>query len=219
MSNRDLFGVAQFLKEYPGMSIQPFQGQELILKGEFAFIANPPTGPEIKDCYNLKISIPKVFPNALPMVREINEKIPRDGDYHINPDDTLCLGSPLRVLKKINENPSLSGFARGCLVPYLYAVSYKLKNGGDLYFGELAHGKQGIIDDYRDLLGLRTEEQVMEALRLIGMKKKIANKKPCPCNCGKRLGRCSFRHKLNSFRNLAPRYWFVNDVKNILIQQ
>jgi hypothetical protein len=219
MPNRDLFGVAQFLKEYPGMSIQPFQGQDVVLKGVFAFTANTPTGPEITDYYSLEISIPKKFPNALPIVREINGKIPRDGNYHINPDDTLCLGSPLRVLKKINENSDLSGFARGCLVPYLYAVSYKLINGGDLYFGELAHGKQGIIDDYRDLLGLRTEEQVMEALRLLGTKKKIANKKPCPCNCGNRLGRCSFRHKLNNFRNLASGSWFRNEVKNILMQQ
>lgn len=159
MSNRDLFGVGEFLKEYPGMSIQPFQGQDLVMKGVFALKANTQTGPEITDYYSLKISTPKKFPNALPKVREINEKIPRDGNYHINPDDTLCLGSPLRVLKKINESPSLSGFARGCLVPYLYAVSYKLINGGDLYFGELAHGKQGIIDDYRDLLGLKTKNR------------------------------------------------------------
>ncbi len=219
MLNQNLFGVAQFLKDYPGMSIQPFQGQDLVLKGVFAFTANTPTGPEITDCYSLEISIPKKIPKALPKVKEINEKIPRDGNYHINPDDTLCLGSPLRVLKKINENPSLSGFARGCLVPYLYAVSYKLINGGDLYFGELAHGKQGIIDDYRDLLGLRKEEQVIEALQCLGMKRKIANKKPCPCNCGNRLGRCSFRHKLNSLRNLAPRSWFENDMKNILMQE
>ena len=204
MSNRDLFGVAQFLKEYPGMSIQPFKGQDLVFKGVFAFTANTPNGLEISDCYSLKISIPKRFPIALPNVWEIAGKIPRNGDYHINPDDTLCLGTSLRILTKIKENPSLSGFAKSCLEPYLYAVSYKLKNGGELCFGELAHGKQGIIDDYRDLLGLRTEEQIMEALMLLGMKKRVANKKPCPCGCGNRLGDVLFA-KLNKF---GLQIWF-----------
>jgi len=216
MSSRNLFGVAQFLKVYPGMFIQPFQGQDLILKGEFAFKANPPNGPVIEDRYNLEISIPQKFPNAIPTVREINGQIPKKDYYHINYDGTICLGSPLRVLIKINENPDLCGFAMSCLVPYLYAVSYKLINGGNLCFGELAHGKQGIMDDYKELFGLSTEEQVIEVLRLLGMKKKIANKKPCPCKCGKRLGRCSFRKKLNYFRTLAPSYWFVNDMKNNL---
>lgn len=215
MPNRDSFGVTQLLNDYPGMSIQPSQGGDLILKGVFAFKAKPPTGSEITDYYSLEILTPKEFPYALPKVREINEKIPRDGNYHINPDGTLCLGSPLRILKKINEKPSLVGFAESCLVPYLYAVSHKLRNGGHFVFGELAHGDKGIIDDYRALLGLKTGEQVIEALRLLGMKKRIANKKSCPCKCGKRFGKCAFRYKLNNYRKIAPRSWFISELSNL----
>ena len=36
----------------------------------------------------------------------------------------------------------------------------------------------------------------------------VANKKPCPCGCGVRLGRCNKRFILNRYRNLAPRRWF-----------
>ncbi len=217
MSILDLFGIEQFLHDYPGMSLGPFHGEELVLKGEFAFSATPHNGSEITDSYSIEISIPKEFPNAVPTVTETSRKIPREGDYHINPDDTLCLGSPLRLLIEIRKNPDLVGFAENCLVPYLYSVSYKLENGGGFYIGELSHGRQGIIDDYLELFGLHNEKQIIRALQLLGMKRKLANKKPCPCGCGRRLGRCSFRNKLNKFRAIAPRHWFLNHLEKELM--
>lgn len=141
-------------------------------------------------------------------MKETGGKIPRGGDFHVNPDDTLCLGSPLRLLKIIYNYPSLNGFTNKCLIPYLSAVSYKLKNGGEFLFGELAHGKPGILDDYSILFELSQPSQVEQVIQLLGVKKRIANKKPCPCGCGKRLGVCSFRHKLEEFRKMAPAAWF-----------
>jgi hypothetical protein len=81
-------------------------------------------------------------------------------------------------------------------------------HGGDFVFGELAHGDQGIVDDYSAMLGLKERHQVTQAIHLLGLKKRLANKKPCPCGCGKRLGSCPFHHKLNEFRKMAPVSWF-----------
>jgi hypothetical protein len=87
------------------MSIKPSYGGELILKGKFRFRANVKNGLEIEDCYIIEISIPDTFPHALPKVKEIGGKIPRDGNHHVNSDQTLCLGSPLRLLKKNKCKP------------------------------------------------------------------------------------------------------------------
>jgi hypothetical protein len=178
-------------------------------------LAQPDGGVDISDSYHLQIVLPMAFPKELPKVTELERKIPSDGKHHINPDNTLCLGSPLRLLKKISEQPNLVGFAERCLVPYLYAVSNKLQTGGNFVFSELAHGEQGIIDDYLDLLGLNKREQVVQALTLLGMKRRIANKAHCPCGCGLRLGKCSFHMKFNQYRNLAERPWFRAHAKNI----
>jgi hypothetical protein len=210
-----LHGVLEFLKDYPGMSIGPSREGELILKGNFRFKANLRNGPVIEDSYTLEISITDRLPLVLPSVKETGNKIPRDGNHHVNPDHTLCLGSPLRLLGKINTKPNLIGFAENCLVPYLYAISHKIQNGGDFIFGELAHGEKGAIDDYIDLFGLKNREQVVNAINLLGIKKRLANKKPCPCGCGKRLGACSFHFKLNNFRKMAPKSWFSAHAKNI----
>jgi hypothetical protein len=176
MNSEDIYGIAPFLKDYPGMSLAPSRSSSIILKGTFAFAANPECSPEITDSYELQITIPETFPNALPTVKEIENRIPRDGKHHIERDDTLCLGSPIRILAKVSEQPSLVGFAETCIVPFLYAVSYKREHGGDFILGELAHGKKGIVDDYIELFGVKNREQVLQTLKLLGMKRRIANK-------------------------------------------
>ena len=201
-------GLDQFLKDYPQMSIKPTMDTSLIIEGKFWFSAETKAKPQITDCYALRIEVPAQFPSAVPKVTERENKIPRTGDFHVNPDGTLCLGSPLRILLKLSKNPSLSGFASDCLVPYLYAISHKLKFGGALPFGELAHGRDGELQDYLDLFGLTRPGQVYGALRFLGMKKRRANKQPCPCDCGKRLGRCRFNRIMRDFRKLAGRPWF-----------
>ena len=108
---------------------------------------------------------------------------------------------------------TLDGYAENCLVPYLFAISRKLKTGGPLPFGELDHGVDGLFADYMQLLGLKSREQLVYAFRLLGMKKRRANKLPCPCGCGIRLGRCKYNFRLREFRKVASRTWFRSRVK------
>ena len=190
------------------MSTAPSSDAGVRLRGKFRFKANVPDNGWVDDCYLLEIFIPTNFPPDFPKVQEVGGKIPRDGTFHVNSDGTLCLGSPLRLLKKINCAPYLISFTEKCLVPYLYAVSHKLRYGGKFVLGELAHGNQGILDDYSAIFGLKEKHQIKQAIKLLGLKKRIANKSLCPCGCGKRLGMCPFHHKLNEFRKMAPASWF-----------
>lgn len=211
----NLHGALEFLQEYPEMSFGPMKGTELLIKGTFKFTANSERNIKIADSYELRILVPEKFPYELPKVTELNNKIPRDFKHHVNPDDTLCVGSPLRIIMKLYKSPSLIRYAEECLIPYLYAVSHKLKYGGEFIFGELDHGEQGIIQDYTDILGLANPQQVTKALILLSIKKKAANKLPCPCECGKRLGSCRFHRKMNEMRKVAPRSFFINHVNNL----
>jgi len=208
-------GVWQFLKDYHGMSLGPSRGAAMVLKGTFSFSATPKGGKKITDSYQIEITIPAAFPRVLPSAKENGEKIPRNGKYHVNSDKTLCLGSPLRLLHKIAINPTLVGFAENCLVPYLYAVSNKLQNGEEFPFGELAHGEKGIIEDYLGIFRFKTRSQVNNALILLGTKRRIANKQPCPCECGRRLGGCPFHRTLNDYRKMTSRSWFKTHQNNL----
>lgn len=209
-------GLGQFLADYPQMIFRPRAGKPPILRGRFAFSATDRDAGEIEDAFELEIEIPPAFPQDVPRVAEIAGRIPRVVDHHVYPHDgKLCLGSPLRLLQLLAEDPTLTGFARNCLVPYLFAQSQKLA-GGDFTFGELSHGLSGILDDYVALFGVKEFRQAVEALRLLGMKKRRANKLPCPCGCLKRLGRCRFNTKLAAFRKVASRPWFRAERESIL---
>jgi|SRR5882724_2376444 len=208
-------GLREFLRDYPQMAIRPAAGEHLRLKGRFVFVAHHAKEGEVQDSFALQIDVPKSFPKDLPKVRETDGKIPRTGDYHVNSDGTLCLGSPLGLLVKISKSPSLNGFAENCLVPYLFAISRKLKVGGPLPFGELAHGSTGMLADYAHLFGLKCPERARYALQLLGMKKRRANKHLCPCNCGIRVGRCKFNFRLREFRALANRSWFRREFQSV----
>jgi hypothetical protein len=208
MPDFQALGLREFLRAHPKMALRPADGNELNIEGRFDFRARTEKYHEINDGYVLRIRVPSLFPRDVPAVYEVERRIPRNGHYHVNSDGTLCLGSRLRVLQKLARLPTLTGFSQNCLVPYLFAVSHKLTYGGDLPFGELAHGPAGELMDYLELFGLRTVEQARMVVQYLGMKERKANKLPCPCGCGRRLGRCRFNMKLREFRRLAERSWF-----------
>jgi hypothetical protein len=208
MSANGTPGLREFLRDYPLMALRPSADEHLRLKGRFVFLAHHAKEGEISDSFALQIDVPKAFPKDLPKVIETDGRIPRTGDFHIYSDGTLCLGSPISVLLKLSKSPTLFGFAENCLVPYLFAISRKLKSGGPLPFGELDHGSKGMLADYAQLFKLKLPEQARYAIQLLGMKKRCANKLPCPCGCSTRLGRCKFNARLQEFRALASRKWF-----------
>lgn len=211
--------LPQFLSAYPRMRLQPICGDVITLSGLFDFTATYTGLGTLMDSYHLRIDVLNGFPEVTPRVTEIGSRIPCAGEYHVNPDRTLCLGSPLRLRQKLSKRPTLCGFIESCLIPYLYAVSHKLAHGGAMVFNELRHGSPGKLDDYTELFGLKNHEQAVGALMLLGMKKRLANKWPCPCGCGKKLGACHLHKKLATFRRLASRSWFRREITPDMIKK
>ena len=92
------------------------------------------------------------------------------------------------------------------MIPYLYRYSY-LRTHGEAPFGDLEHGASGIREDLRLLLGRKRQSEVLPFVRLLGMRKRHANKERCPCGSGDRVGRRHHR-QLNRLRKRLGRYWF-----------
>ena len=199
----------KFLEGQPYMSIKPSKTDGLILEGDFSFSTRYKEYPNIDETYKIRIEILDNFPFDIPTVQELKEKIPRDGNHHVNPDKTLCLGSPIKLLYLLHKKPTMEGFVEYCLIPFLYAVSLKIKHDIDYVFGELSHGDEGIINDYSSMFDVKGKDEVQNILEMLCLNKRVANKKPCPCKCGNRLGKCFLRFKINAYRKLAPRSWYA----------
>ena len=179
--------IKEFQEEYPHFRVKHEIDCGLTLIGDFSFSAKLEGYQEISDSYSIRCSIPAKFPDKLPYVYEIGERIPNG--FHTFKGGSLCLGAPIRLKLILAEDPTLSGVFKNLILPYLYNHSYKEKFG-ELPVGDLAHGAPGLVYDYEKLFNLEGASACLGMIKLLGLKRRVANKKPCPCGSGKRLGKC-----------------------------
>jgi hypothetical protein len=72
-----------------------------------------------------------------------------------------------------------------------------------------------MLDDYVALFRMKNHHQAIETLLLLGLKKRVANKRGCPCGCGKRLGRCRYNARVREMRRVANLGWFRDEYREI----
>ena len=192
------------------MSLLPAHGTDTVFEGRLDYRAGPSGNVTIEDSYNLRVSVQADRPHGLPRVCEIGGRIAHTADNHINPDGSLCLGSPLHVRVEAGREPTLLAFIDRCVIPFLYAASQRAAGDEGFAFGELPHGESGLLQDYEEAFGVQGVEEVSKVLQLLAKKRRIGNKESCPCGCGCRLGRCGLHVRLNRYRAVAPRSFFAS---------
>lgn len=203
--------VDELLVKYPDLRLLNTRNGGVEIAGMLSFNASMPGRTAIQDNYEVQLSVPEAFPRTIPTVWETGGRIPHD--FHKLANRGLCLGSPTRLLLALRCHPSLLGFVETCLIPYLYGRSH-FERHGSMPFGELDHGLDGISQDLALLFGTTRTDRVAEFARLAAMKKRHANKKSCPCESRKRLGRCH-HGRVNKLREELGRAWFGH-VRNTL---
>ncbi len=187
-----------------------------IVEGAVAFESSPPGKPTIIDEYRVRIEVPLGSSSELPKAYEIGGRIPRGADNHINFDGDLCLGSPLAILAVLGNRPTLVAFVEKCLVPFLYAASWREQGLPGFPFDELAHGTAGLVDDYQRIFSIKGRDRVAYTLHLLALRRRVANKMMCPCGCGLRLAKCRLHASLMPFRRFAPRSFYRRQAKTVL---
>lgn len=199
-------GLDAFLDDQPGLRVRPAPLGFLRFEGEIRFRAAPSGLPVIEDAYRLRIDIPWSFPADIPVVTELGGRIPREDEAaHLNSNGSLCLGAPVRLILYAKQDSSVLAFFDRCVVPALYNAAHRERYGGRIPLGELAHGSEGELDDYVALFHVQTYSQAVQALRLAGIKRRKANKQPCPCGCGRRLGVCGTNEYIRDVRDTLGR--------------
>ena len=199
------WGLDQFKSAYPSLRWAHQEDCGIEIDGNVNFRAVAEGFEPLEDTYELHICVPRRFPSDLPRVFETGDRIPKN--FHTNSDGALCLGSPLRQRILLESNKTLSGFVELLLIPYLYNYSHYLLHGS-MPTGELAHGSPGLIADYERIFSIKGPEACLQMLYLLGKKRREANKFPCPCESGRRFGKC---HNviLNPLREIESRRYYV----------
>lgn len=202
--------VTDFLLKYPMFRIKPSIGKGIILEGVYEEILFKQQYGSVFIDYKLQINLNEDFSKSIPKVIELSNKIEKTPENHINSDGSICLGSPIRLSTVLKKQPSLIFFFEHCILPYLYAVTLKITTGQAFVFGELEHGRLGLIEDFKELFSLSETNSVFEMLDLLIMNKKEANKLLCPCQCEKRVSKCHFFKKVQEMRKrFSKNEWIV----------
>lgn len=218
--------IEEFLEAYIGMSLRPSPPDCYVIEGRFPVVAQfrEDISTLVNKVFCLKIVVPVNYPDALPIVYEIENgaQIPTSPDYHKNSDSSLCLGSPLALFVQLSRSASLVSFAESCIVPHLASAVLKKERGMPFQQGELKHSGEGLEENIAEYFGINIPlKLVPPTFELLGEKKGKANKQPCPCSKGPKLGACSCsihrfisserkkkRHSRRFFRNVAKYYAF-----------
>ena len=203
--------LASVLSAHAGLRVVPSTHSGLRLAGSVSFEGPGQDDEIISDSYDIELWVPNTFPADEPTVRETGGRIPPD--YHKLDGDDLCLGAPTAIRLKLAESPTLPAFLEYFVIPYLFGYSFFVRYG-TMPFGELAHGDAGIYQYFCELFSAPDAEYVVDFLGLAGMKKSAANKEPCPCGSGKRLGRCHNR-RVNHLRRQFGRITFRAEYERI----
>lgn len=199
----------ELLHAFPRLRPRPASQLGLaVVAGVIPFEASSCGKPTILDEYRIRLEVALTPTSSLPKVYEEGGRIPRKAENHVNPGGDLCLGSPLRLLSVAGPAPTLIEFVDRCVVPFLYAASWREQGRPGFPFDELAHGSHGLIADYERLFAMQGSSAVVGALLLLGRRKRVANKMQCSCGCGRRLVMCSTHARLAGFRTLASRSFY-----------
>jgi len=159
----------------------------VILSGSLPFEA-PSDGLEtITESFEIELTIPHDFPDALPQAKETAGRIEAEYD-HRNPGGTLCLAVPVEQRRIFLEQPTLLGFVDRLVIPYLYGYCFWRIHGRHP-FGEAAHGHQGILLHYMAVLSLKDEVAALAAICFL-FERGYRGHHDCPCRSGLRVRAC-----------------------------
>jgi hypothetical protein len=204
--------IAELLARYPELRLVPSGSMSLRVEGTLRFCANGKKTEVIEDSYDLRIEAPENFPERMAFAWETGARIPPD--YHKLTNGALCLGSRVGLRLQMGGSPSLLRFVERCVIPYLYGYSYSVRHGAPP-FGELGHGERGSLQDLASLLGVEDLDLAFRYCALATTKKRHANRRPCPCGSGRRLGRCHNR-KVNALRKRVGRLVLFSEMRVIV---
>lgn len=139
--------------------------------------------------FEIYFEITKNYPFIFPVVFETSKKIPNEIDRHINTDGSCCLTVLQKSIIEARKGISMSKFIKNYIIPYLANQLYFEQNERWAN-GEYLHGKDGIIQFYKEETQLNSIGDIIHLLKNISTIKKLGRNDICFCGSKKKLKDC-----------------------------
>lgn len=145
----------------------------------------------ITDEYTIQILFPFNYPKKLPIVKEINKRIPSDPDFHNDKGVAgFCFGVPADILRKISHDNTFKFYISEIIIPFLYAHSF-YEQYKQYPWPTRSHYQAGLIEFYKEFFQLPDENTAQNFLSEIKKyKNTIKGHILCPCGSNKKFRNC-----------------------------
>lgn len=140
--------------------------------------------------FNLEIRIPWGYPEKLPSVKELDNRIKKSKYGHIFVGDELCLGARCDLIDRLQACNSLLEYLDMVISSYLFGFLYYEEYGVEPPFGERSHGFKGLREAYKERYGVVEDKSLYGLLFLLGDPSPLRGHIMCPCGSGRRLRDC-----------------------------
>ncbi|RZK42955.1 MAG: hypothetical protein EOO61_05140 [Hymenobacter sp.] len=158
---------------------------------------------ELIDSYRIKIAPTGAYPNAFPLVYEINGRLPHNIDWHIYSDGHFCIKAWPEELLICNNGISLQQFIKEQILPYLFGQKFREVHG--YFLNERSHGSEGNIEFFKDVFNTSDLNKIRQHLEFISRKEKPNRVAKCFCGSGLKYRKCH-RKAYQLLSNLSDAY-------------
>lgn len=138
--------------------------------------------------FDVKLVLPREYPEGIPAVFEQRSRIKAEADWHINEDGSCCLGPWVGEMKKYSGRAVLMDWLDRSVVPFFANHLYKERHG-HYRSGEYSHGFQGILEYYQEIWPGELEDIIKKLRQVTGAEHPNAKEK-CFCGSGERYAAC-----------------------------
>lgn len=150
------------------------------------------------DTYEVKIVIPKNYPEELFELQEIGNKIPKDPNWHNG--QSCCVSTDATIYSTLGEDLSLLNWLVKFAHPFLANHIVK-KETGKYAGGEFPHNIEGTIAGYEKLFDLQGALMVYNKLKILCSVLNLGRNNKCFCGSGLKFKKCflhsPFTHKFS----------------------
>lgn len=197
--------IQEVLKHYPDLSYNEINNS---IDGEL-FISKD-------DSYDVSIEL-EPYPRHFPRVFEVSERVPRKVTRHTYSDSgSCCLSTQAKsqILLK-TKITSLYFFVKEIVIPYFQNNSY-FEINREYKTDEYAHNSFGVVEGYRDILGINNDRLILKLILDRIRKNKLRLNDLCYCASGCSLKKCSCgKHSIHykNFRMIDENV-LINDIRH-----
>jgi len=129
------------------------------------------------------------YPYTIPIVKEVDEKIRRDDNWHINKEGICCLDIEHDLEFQAKRGIEITSFYREKVYPFFANTTYKTRTG-EYANGEYDHNFGGVIQFYQESMGLQKADLIVKILTGVLTNNIPGRNRPCLCGSGVKIKNC-----------------------------